>query len=61
MKVSLEVQIEIRECKFYVNLVNIMFYLDYSSWSQQQLHSDVCSECIEATDILRNLHCQTKL
>lgn len=46
MKVSLEVQIEIQECKFYVNLVNIMFYLDYSSWSQQQLHLDVYSECI---------------
>lgn len=46
VKVSLEVQIEIQECKFYVKLVNIMFYLDYSSWSQQQLHSDVYSEYI---------------
>lgn len=46
VKVSFEVQTEIQECKFYVKLVNVMFYLDYSSWSQQQLHSDVHSECI---------------
>lgn len=45
VKVSFEVQTEIQECKFYVKHVNL-FYLDYSSWSQQQLHSDVHSECI---------------
>lgn len=47
-----QVQMKIQERKFYINFINVILYLDYSSCSQQQFHSDLYPQGITISESL---------